>query len=276
MGGFTPPLEGDPRVRPVRIDTLSRTLTEVSKTRVREGIRELSNSIDQHGLLVPPVVMVKDKQVILLGGARRVAAVASLGWQSVNAFWIGSAQEMAEWFAADALAHGVHPSTAPLPMSWTQVGTTYDRLLSLLPRGNFTTAMVESTGIHRGDIQGAATLVRAIRDDPDERIRAYARVLLLESEDGARKPHAAVRYLRDYQAAPDGPAPRTDAAEQARIITNLVDQVAGLTHALELLIPVHPNLSTEARRAGGEALANLGRAVTRVGRVLRAEENPNG
>ncbi len=276
MERFVSDLADDPRVRPVRIDTLSTTLTDVSKARVQQGIRVLADSITQHGLLVPPVVMVKDRQVILLAGARRVAAVAQLGWRSVNAFWIGSAQEMVEWFEADQKAHDVHPSTAPLPMTWTQVGTAYDRLLKLLPRGNFTTAMVENTGLHRGDIQGAAVLVRAMLSDGDERVRRYARNMLAESEAGVRKPHAAVRHLREYQAAPGGPEAKIDAKQQAVIIGNLQGQVAGLVTALDLLLPVHPDLSDEHRRAGGESLARLSRVVTRVGRVLREKENPNG
>ena len=275
MGGFTPPLAGDPRVRSVRVVTLSRTLADVSATRIREGVKELADSIQQHGLLVPPVVMVRDKQVVLLAGARRVAAASSLGWQTMEAFWIGSAQEMAEWFAADAMAHDVHPSTAPLPMTWAQIGTMYDRLIFLLPRGNFTSAMVANTGVHRGDLQGSAFLVRTMQRHGDARVRKFAREVLAEADSGLRKPHSGVRLVREFEVAPGGPVAKITAQEQAKIIGNLPGQVAGLVAALELLIPMHPDLPKEAREAGGKALSELGRAVTRVGRILRSnEENP--
>jgi hypothetical protein len=103
-------------------------------------------------------------------------------------------------------------------------------------------------------------------------VRRYARNLLNESEQGVRKPHAAVQHVRVFESAPGGPTARISAVEQAKIITNLGGQVAGLITALELLIPIHTELSKEAREAGGKTLAELGRAVTRVGRVLRAVE----
>lgn len=275
MGGFTSRLEGDPRVRPARIDTLSETIGDVSgPARLRESLEPLRTSMLQHGLLVPPCVMVKDRKVVLLAGARRVAAAGSHGLEMVDAFWVGSAQEFGEWLEADREAQDAHDSAKPAPMTWTQIGTFYARALALLPRGNFTTAFCESTGVNRGDVQGAAFLVRTMNDHEDDRVRRYARAVMAECEAGVRKPHAAVRYVREYALAPGGPSAKIDAAEQAKIITNLAGQVAGLTAALELLIPVHPDLSDEARKTGGQVLADLGRVVTRVGRVLRTQEDP--
>lgn len=254
------------------METLSATLTDVSETRPRLHIEKLATSIEQHGLLVPPVVMVKDRQVVLLEGSRRVAASASLGRNTIDAFWVGSANEFGEWLEADREAQEAHPSAAAVPMSWTSLGIAYDRLLRLLPRGNFTTAYCAAKGVGRGDAQGAAFLVRTMRGHEDERVRRYARNLLHESEQGVRKPHAAVQHVRVFESAPGGPTARINAVEQAKIITNLGGQVAGLITALELLIPVHAELSKEAREAGGRTLADLGRAVTRVGRVLRAQD----
>lgn len=236
-------------------------------------IPALATSIEQHGLLVPPVVVVKDRKVVLLEGARRVAAQASLGGQYMDAFWVGNAEEFAEWLAADVEAQAAYDSAAPVPMSWTHLGIAYDRALKLLPRGNFTTAYTAAKGVHRGDVQGAATLVRAMRSHEDERVRRYARNLLNESEAGVRKPHAAVSILRRYEAAPGGPEAKISAQEQGKIIGNLIGQVAGLVTALDLLNPIHQDLSEEAREAGGKALAELGRVVTRVGRVLRSKED---
>jgi ParB-like nuclease family protein len=246
----------------------------VSPARVKADTSALAASIEQHGLLVPPCVMVKDRQVILLGGSRRVAASAALGKQTIEAFWVGSAQEFAEWLEADAKARTTWASAAAKPMTWTEVGIWYDRSLKLLPRGNFTTAFCENVPANRGDVQGAAFIVRTMRDHEDERVRRYARAVMAEVESGVRKPHAAVRYVREYALAPGGPSAKIDAAEQAKIITNLQGQVAGLISALELLIPVHPELADSARKTGGETLANLGRVVTRVGRVLRTKEDP--
>lgn len=273
MGGFTSPLADDPRVRPARIDSLSETITEVSgPNRLKGSLEPLRTSMLQHGLLVPPCVMVKDRKVVLLAGARRVASAASHGLDMVDAFWVGSAQEFAEWLDADRAAHLSYDSAKPAPMTWAQIGTWYDRSLNLLPRGNFTTAFCENTGANRGDVQGAAFLVRTARGHEDERVQRYARAVLAECEAGVRKPHASVRYVREYIAAPGGPEARIDAAEQEKIIRNLKAQVAGLTAGLELLLPVHPELRPEARKEGGQTLADLGRIVTRVGRVLRTDE----
>lgn len=241
----------------------------MSRTRAAKSIEPLKASIQEHGMLVPPVVTVKDRKVVLLEGSRRVAAAAALGLDLIEAFWVGAADEFAEWLVADRVIQEADPSLAALPFTWTELGTAYDRALKLLPRGNFTTAYCWSKDVNRGDVQGAALLVRAMRDHADERVRNYARNLLAESEAGVRKPHAAVRYVREFEAAPGGPEAKLSAAEQAKIITNLQGQVAGLITGLELLLPLHPDLAEEARKAGGQSLADLGRAVTRVGRALR-------
>lgn len=269
MGGFTSRLAGDPRVRPVRIDSVQ---DDTRPARKSQGLQALATSIEQHGLLVPPVVTVKDRQVLLLGGARRLAAAAMLGRETVDAFWVGGPVEMSEWLDADLEAQGAHDSAEALPMTWTQLGFWYRRILDTLPRGNFIDALCRNTRQHRGDIQGADYLIRTMREHEDERVRRYARAMLRESEEGVRKPHAAVRYVREFEAAPGGPESKVSAAEQAKIIANLAGQAAGIQTALELLLPVHPDLSADARKQGGESLANLGRVVSRVGRVLREKE----
>lgn len=265
MGGFTSPLEGDPRVRSIRIDTIR----DESGTERKRGLGGLKTSLEQHGLLVPPAVMVINKQVTLLEGSRRVAAAASLGWHVIDAFWLSSPAELTEWYEADTLAQGALDSARPAPMTWTQIGALYDYLARVLPKGNFVDGFCVNHRINRGDAQGAAFLLRTMRDHGDERVREYARVMMAESEAGARKPHSAVRFVREYALAPGGPSAKVDAAEQAKIITNLQGQVAGLISALELLVPIHPSLSVEARKVGGQSLADLGRVVSRVGRVLR-------
>jgi len=73
------------RYEEVKIDLIDVGIGEVRHRKVEENIQELIDSIEQFGLLQPPVLFQKDGRYELIAGQRRLRAVKELGWDKIPA-----------------------------------------------------------------------------------------------------------------------------------------------------------------------------------------------
>lgn len=242
-------------------------------------IRMLADSIDTLGL-IHNIVVTPDHR--LVAGERRLAAVKSLGWDTVSVFVIQTLADATDRLTAErdentcrkdftaselvSLGRRLEELERPKAQERQLKGVT---LGSTEPKGQTDKVVGEALGVSQSTYKRAKTVVAAT-NDPDQEVAEVARDQLAKLDAGEisySSAAAAVRDARNGKVAIDGNDPQIDAdvepevipglptkpkgghrPNHLKILTNISNQLGGFVVVLDEIEEINNTVNAEERQ----------------------------
>lgn len=277
LGGSHTGLADSLRVHWTRRENLTWQVGDRGAARLPAQIVRL---IEFSGLEIPLLAMGNEPSSVVLGNRRAAAIKGMRHFDEVPVFVAHGPADLERWLVADRKLDEWNQGPAGMPWTWRQRADVLGAALAGLDdfrgggaggsRGGSPTDMLAAYfDVPEVQLRNALYLLRFERSGGGEAERATQALDLAEA--GVIKPQSAYRKLRDghpMQVGVGATKPGATAAEQAKVLRQAGEALAGITHGLKQLGDIDPAMPADTRAALLGPLAEARTALSRITRQL--------